>query len=221
MVSHAQLRQIHRAHRDELPFYFGLTLGYNSSFLHQSKSFNFLQNDSILSAEPGASGGIAMGLLATARLNDRFELRANPQIVIGGAKSITYRLGLPRVGEAAVQRQMLPSTLVSLPIHFKFNSDRIGNFRTYLLGGIKLDTDLSSNAAARLSEDLLKLKRNDFGLEAGIGFNFYLPFVTVSPEIKFSYGLSNIHQYDPNLRFSNALDRIQSRMIMFSIHLED
>lgn len=214
-------KQRYRPNHDDLPYYFGLTLGYNSSFLHQQKSPLFLQNDSILAVRPGSSGGITMGLLATVKMTDHLEFRANPQLIIGGSKYIDYSLGKPRPGEAALQRQTLPATLISLPLHFKFNSDRIGNFKTYLLGGIKLDTDLSSNSAARLSEDLLKLKRNDFGFEAGIGFNFYLPFVTVSPEIKFSYGLSNIHQYDPTLRFSNVLDKIQSRMIIFSIHLED
>lgn len=214
-------KQRYRPYHDDLPYYFGLTLGYNNSFLHQNKSPRFLQNDSVLSVEPGASGGITMGLLATVKMTNRFELRANPQLIIGGAKYLSYRLGPTKPGEPSFQKQSLPATLISLPIHFKFNSDRIGNFRTYLLGGIKLDTDLSSNSAARLSEDLLKLKRNDFGFETGIGFNFYLPFVTVSPEIKFSYGLSNIHQYDPNLKFSNVLDKIQSRMIIFSIHLED
>lgn len=214
-------KQRYRPNHDDLPYYFGLTLGYNSSFLHQNKSPLFLQSDSILSAEPGASGGIVMGLLATAKLTNRFEFRVNPQLIIGGSKYLSYRLGSTKPGEPAFQKQVLPATLISLPLHFKFNSDRIGNFRTYLLGGIKLDTDLSSNSAARLSQDLLKLKRNDFGIETGIGFNFYLPFVTVSPEIKFSYGISNIHQYDPALKFSNVLDRIQSRMIIFSIHLED
>jgi hypothetical protein len=48
-----------------------------------------------------------------------------------------------------------------------------------------------------------------------------LPFVTVSPEIKISYGLGNIHQLDPALKYSNVLERIQSRMLVFSIHLED
>jgi hypothetical protein len=90
-----------------------------------------------------------------------------------------------------------------------------------LLGGIKYDIDLSSNSTARNAEDMVKLKQGDFGLEAGIGFNFYLPFVTVSPEIKISYGLSNIHQTDPALKYSNVLDKIQSRMIVFSLHLED
>ncbi|WP_353548136.1 porin family protein [Sediminibacterium sp. KACHI17] len=220
-VSVLAQKQRYRPNHDDLPYYFGLTLGYNSSYLHQTKSPRFLQSDSILSVEPGASGGIVMGLLATVKMTNRFELRANPQLIIGGSKFMAYQLGPTKPGEGSFQKQTLPATLISLPVHFKFNSDRIGNFRTYLLGGIKIDTDLSSNSAARLSEDLLKLKRNDFGFETGIGFNFYLPFVTVSPEIKFSYGLSNIHQYDPTLKYSNVLDKIQSRMIIFSIHLED
>jgi Outer membrane protein beta-barrel domain len=215
-------KELYRMHREDQPYYFGITLGYNSSYLHLSKSQQFIQNnDTILVAEPGSSGGIVMGLLATARLNDHFQFRVNPQLIIGGARSINYVLGRTLPGESSNQLQSLPSTLVSFPFQFKFNSDRIGNFRTYILGGLKYDIDLSSNSGARNAEDLVKLKRGDFGLEAGIGFNFYLPFVTVSPEIKISYGLGNIHQVDPALKYSNILDRIQSRMIVFSIHLED
>ena len=61
----------------------------------------------------------------------------------------------------------------------------------------------------------------DIGFELGVGFNFYLPFVTISPEIKISNGLTNIHQVDPNLKYSRVLDQILSRMIVFSIHFED
>jgi hypothetical protein len=214
-------KQLYRLQREDQRYYFGITLGYNSSYLHQVKSNTFLASDSILTAEPGSSGGIAMGLLATGRLTDHFQVRINPQLIIGGAKTIRYTQGSTRTGEGTNAVQTLPSTLMSFPLQVKFNSDRIGNFRTYLLGGIKYDIDLSSNASTRNAEDLVKLKRNDFGLEAGIGFNFYLPFVTVSPEIKISYGLSNIHQRDAGLKYSSALDKIQSRMIVFSIHLED
>lgn len=214
-------KEIYRRNHDDLVYYFGLTLGYNYSFLHIDKSPKFLQNDSILNAEPGSSGGIAMGLMATARLSEHFQIRANPQLIIGGSKYISYNLLKSKPGEALYQNQVLPSTLVSFPIQIKFNSDRIGNFRTYLLGGLKFDTDLSSNSTARNVDDIIKLKANDIGFELGIGFNFYLPFVTVSPELKISNGLSNIHQLDPNLKYSNVLDRILSRMIVFSIHFED
>jgi hypothetical protein len=89
------------------------------------------------------------------------------------------------------------------------------------LAGAKFDIDLASNSTARNAEDLVKLKTNDFALEAGIGFNFYLPFVTFSPEIKYSYGISNIHSRDPALKYSSVFDKLQSRMITISIHLED
>ena len=214
-------KEFNRPNHDDLIYYFGITLGYNSSFLHPTKSVKFLQDDSILVAQPGASGGITLGLQGTARLSDHFQLRINPQLVIGGARYFNYTLGSKLTTEATEQKKILPSTLVSLPIHVKFNSDRIDNFRVYLLGGIRFDKDLSSNSSARNAEDLIKLKGSDFALEAGIGFNIFLPFVTISPEIKFTYGLTNLHDRDANLKYSSVFDKINSRMISFSIHFED
>lgn len=219
----SQYKELNRPNHDQYPYYFGMSISYNHSYLHPSKHPTFLQNDSVLSVEPGSSGGIALGLLGTLQLSPRFSVRANPQLIIGGAKYFSYDLKYPDAsyGESGTVKKTLPSTIVSFPFQVKFNSDRIGNFRTYLLGGVKMDMDLASNSAARNAEDLVKLKKNDFGIEAGIGFNFYFPFVTFSPELKISNGLSNIHSRDANLKFSNVLDKLQSRMIVFSIMLED
>ncbi len=214
-------KQMYRPDHDDLAYYFGITLGYNSSYLAPTKSSRFIQNDSILVAEPGASGGITLGLSATGRLSNRFQIRANPQLIIGGARSFNYTLKNPAPGESIEQKKTLPSTLISLPIHFKFNSDRIDNFRFYALAGGRIDRDLSSNSSARNAEDLIKLKPIIYSLEAGIGFNIFLPFVTISPELKFTYGGNNIHDRDINLKYSSVFDRIESRMISFSIHFED
>lgn len=221
--SFAQYIEQNRPGHDDLPYYFGMSISYNHSYLHPSKHPTFLQNDSVLVAEPGSSGGIALGLLGTLQFSNRFSFRANPQLIIGGAKYFLYDLKYPDAsfGETSSVKKTLPSTIVSFPFQMKFNSDRIGNFRTYLLGGVKYDMDLSSNSAARNAEDLVKLKSKDFGIEAGIGFNFYFPFVTFSPELKISNGLTNVHSRDANLKYSNVLDKLQSRMIVFSILLED
>ena len=217
----AQQRELNRPSHDDYKYYFGMSISYNHSYLHPSKHPKFLQDDSVLLAEPGSSGGIALGLLATLQLNPRFHLRANPQLIIGGAKYFSYTLQYPEAGGSMEEKKTLPSTIVSLPIQLKFNSDRIGNFRTYLMGGVKYDYDLASNSTARNAEDMVKLKKSDFGIEAGVGFNFYFPFVTFSPEIKFANGLTNVHSRDANLKYSNVLDKLQSRMIVFSIILED
>ncbi|MDB5192583.1 MAG: PorT family protein [Segetibacter sp.] len=220
-AGYCQPREQNRPNHDEWPYYFGMSISYNHSYLHPSKDPRFLQYDSILVAEPGSSGGIALGLVGTLQVSRRFSLRTNPQLIIGGAKYFTYHLKYPLANEQYIEKKTLPSTIVSFPFQVKFNSDRINNFRTYMMAGLKYDMDLSSNSTARNAEDMVKLKKNDYGYEAGIGFNFFFPFVTFSPELKVSNGLTNIHSRDANLKYSNVLGSLQSRMIVFSIILED
>ena len=219
-VQAQNLKILHRLERENDPFYFGLSLGYASSYLHPSKHEAFLQNDSILTAEPNRSPGYSLRLMATARLSKRFEVRANPGLILGLDRSFTYTLGSRQLFEEPVQTKIIQSNIATFPFHLKFNSDRINNFKVYVLAGVKYDFDLASNAKTRNADDLVKLKKNDFGAEVGIGFNFYLPFVTVSPEIKFSNGLSNIHARDAALKYSSVFDQLRSRMVFFTIHLE-
>ena len=129
-------------------------------------------------------------------------------------------LKYPNSLESAVEKKTLTSTIFSLPVQVKFNSDRIDNFRVYMLGGLTYDVDLASNSNERNAEDLIKLNKNDYAIEAGVGFNFFLKFVTISPELKIHNGLTNIHDRDPDLKFSNVLGNLQSRMINFSINIE-
>jgi len=213
-------KDLNRPDHDNLPYYFGLTFGYANMNLHTEKDPRFLQYDSILSVDPGSSGGFSAGLLGTLKLSNRFELRTAPQLIIGGAKTFTYSLKYPNSLEAPIEKKTLTSTIFTLPIQVKFNSDRIDNFRVYMLGGLTYDLDLASNSNERNAEDLIKLNKKDYSMEAGVGFNFFLKFVTVSPEIKIHYGLTNIHDRDPDLKFSNVLGSLQSRMINFSINIE-
>ncbi len=214
----AQGNDIHRIERDDVPYYFGLTLGYNTGFLAIQKNNKFLQDDSVLVAEPLSSRGISLGLHATAKLNDYFELKFNPQLILGGARSFSYKLKAGLDEEAI--NQTLPTTLLSFPLSFKFNSDRINNFRTYLLLGAKLDIDLSANSAERLKDNYIKLAKYDYGAEAGIGFNIFMRYFTLSPELKISYGFNNILDRDPANKYSAVFNSLQTRMIMFSLHFE-
>jgi hypothetical protein len=203
---------------DYKPYYFGITLAGNSARFHTEKHPRFLQDDSVYVAEPLNSPGFALGLSATGRLSNRFQLRFNPQLLFT-ERSIFYKLKYPELEGTDVTKK-IESVIMSFPVHLKFQSDRIGNFRVYMFGGVKADIDMASNARAKRAEDLVKIKKNDYGIEAGIGFNFFMQSFIFSPEIKISNGLGNIHSRDEALKFSSVFDRIQSRMIVFSIHLE-
>jgi hypothetical protein len=212
-------REINLPDHDAKPYYFGITLAYNTSYLHAFHNPKFLQSDTIMVAEPKNAGGFGLGLLATAHLSDRFELRINPQLIFA-SKTLRYITRHDGVLETPNPSKNIESILMSLPLQVKFKSDRIDNFRVYMMAGLKFDYDMASNSTARRAEDLVKLKAGDYGFEGGIGFNFYFKSFIFSPEIKISNGFNDIHSRDPNLKFSNVLDRLQSRMIVFSIHLE-
>ena len=212
-------RTLNMEGHDSKPYYFGITLSTASGRLNTHLHEHFLEQDSIMVAEPLSSPGFALGLLATTRLSNRFEGRFNPQLLFMD-RSISYKLRYPDRDLGTDVIQKVESVIVTLPLQVKFRSDRIGNFRVYMLGGGKLDYDLASNAQARKADDLIKLQKMDYGVEAGLGFNFYFQSFIFSPEIKISSGLNNIHARDANLKYSSVIDRIESRMIVFSIHLE-
>lgn len=204
---------------DEKPYYFGMTLGINLARFQTYLHPRFLENDSVYVAEPTNSGGFTLGLSATARLSNRFQLRFNPQLMFI-ERNIFYNLKHPDIDGLTEVTKKVESVIVSFPFQLKFQSDRIGNFRVYTLAGFKADIDMASNARAKKAEELIKIEKYDFGPEFGIGFNFFFDSFIFSPEIKISNGLRNIHARDENLRFSNVFDKIQSKMIVFSIHLE-
>lgn len=212
-------RPLNLGEHDSKPYYFGITLSTNLSRFQSELHPRFLSQDSIQVAEPLNGGGFALGLLGTLKLTNRFEARFNPQLAFLD-RGIHYKLKYADFDQNMVKDQKVESVLVTLPLQLKFNSDRIGNFRVYMLGGGKVDYDLASNARARKADDILKLDKADYGLEGGIGFNFYFPSFIFSPEIKISNGIRNIHARNPGLQYSNVLDKMQSRMIVFSIHLE-
>jgi hypothetical protein len=214
----AQHRELNLYDHDSKPYYFGITLGANMSRFQTGLHSRFLENDSVYIAEPENSKGFALGLLATARLSDRFQLRFNPQLMFT-ERNIFYKLKHPEGGATDITKT-IESVIVTFPVQVKLQSDRIGNFRVYMMTGIKGDIDLASNARAKKAEDLVKIKKFDYGVELGMGFNFFFQSFIFSPEIKISNGLNNIHSRDANLKYSSVFDKIQSRMIVFSIHLE-
>lgn len=201
---------------DAKPYYFGITLAANQSFFKLKHSTAFLADDSTMIAEPLKTMGFNLGLLANARLSEHFDLRFNPQLLFA-SKNLYYRDTYPKPEST---EKKIESILLSFPLQLKFKSDRIGNMRVYVIGGLKYDYDLASNARARRAENLIKIQKGDYGYEVGAGFEFYFESFIFSPEFKISNGFGNVLVKDPNLRYANVIEKLQSRMIVFSIHLE-
>ena len=215
----SQLREgVNLPDHDNKPYHFGINLGYNKSHFSFTHHPYFLQRDTIMDVESVNSSGINLAWLVNFRINDHFDIRIHPLDLTFSEKVFEYTEKF--TGDTSYVQKKVQSIMLSFPVHVKFSSDRINNFKVYTLGGVKFDYDLTSNAGARKAEDLLKLKKGDISVEVGLGFHFYFPVFVLTPEIKLSSGLLNLHSRDESLRYSNVIDKINSKMITFSLTVE-
>jgi len=218
----AQFRDgVNLPNHDNVPYYFGIALGYNTSHYNITHHPYFLDRDTVQSVESQNSGRVHLGIYATLQASKHLDIRFYPLYLIFSEKKFLYTLKYPEPGDNnLVQTQKVESIVMSFPLQVKLKSDRIGNFRVYSMAGIKYDFDLASNAGATNGQSMVKVKKSDFGYELGIGFQFFTRMVILSPEIKMSYGLSNVHARDETLKYSNVIDQMHSRMLMFTLHIE-
>ncbi len=217
-VCMAQLRDnINQETHDDKPFHFGINIGFNRSHFNFTHHPRFLQYDTIMDVESVNSAGINLAWLVNLRMSNHFDLRLHPLDLTFAEESFLYN---EKYTEDSNVEKKVQSITLSFPFQFAFSSDRINNFKVYTIAGGKFDYDLASNATARKAEDLVKLKPFDFSVEVGLGFHIYFPYFVLSPEIKLSSGITNLHSRDPNLRYSNVIDKINSRMVTFSFTVE-
>ena len=217
----SQERTINLPNHDQKPYYFGIVLGYNSSHYNVTHHPDFLFRDTILSVESQNAGRIHLGIMANWQVSNRFDIRFYPLHLIFSEKRFKYTQSIPNPGDNQLEyTKKVESIVMSFPLQVRLKSDRINNFRVYSLLGVKYDFDLASNAGARNAEEIVKVKKSDFGVEAGVGFQFFFKYFILSPEIKISQGLTNVHMRDESLKYSNVIDQLKSRMILFSLHFE-
>ena len=226
LIGFSQIRErYNQEDHDEKFIRFGINLGANRSHFSFTHHPVFLQQaplDSITVVESVNSTGINLAWLVNIRLSNHFDIRTYPVNLTFTERNFLYNLTYPDrpAGENFVTEKKTQSISLSIPVQVKFSSDRINNFKVYMIAGGKVEYDLASNAGARKAEDQIKLKKLDYGVEAGLGFHFYFPMFVFTPEIKMGWGIGNLHSRDTNLKFSNVIDKINSRTISFSLTVE-
>ncbi len=214
LPAHAQTRIPNMPEHDSKWYYFGITFGFNYASFRTAASPSFAHTDTFLQVQPQWGPGFNLGIMGNLKLSNFIDLRFIPSLVFS-EKSFKTR-NMAREEEVL----NIESIYMNLPLQLKFKSDRIHNFRFYGLLGGKFDYDLSANARSRRQDEKLRVKAIDVGAEVGIGLEFYYPNFIFSPELKLGQGFINTHAPDNNIPLSNTIDRINSRMITFSIHLE-
>ena len=215
----AQGKQIKNNPRyDRKPLDFGFSIGLNYIDLRTRTLPN-------LSTElPGyyrvyseTSPGYSIRIISKLRLSDHWDLRFSP-----GYAFTLRTLRFDVLNQFTLERELverqIESSFLEFPMYMKFRADRIGNYRLYLLAGPKYNLDLSSDEDVE-DDRVFKLKSNEINYDLGVGVDLYFEFFKFSPQIIYSFGITN-QKVDDDTFLAAGLEGVYTRALLINFTFE-
>ncbi|GHT72704.1 hypothetical protein AGMMS50262_02210 [Bacteroidia bacterium] len=204
---------------DQKLYHFGISVGLNVQDLVVTNAGVPTENDETWFATiPDFSPGFSVGLLADLYLNPVMNLRFTPMLHFGD-KTFEF---VEQDKKQESFRATIRSNYLMLPLEIKYRSLRLNNYRPYLITGAFTAFDLG-----RKTDEALYFKMMNYGLTIGIGCDFYLQIVKIAPELRFSFGLTDIVEHnrtdltDNSLRkYSDSVKKGTTRMISLTFNFE-
>lgn len=170
-----------------------------------------------ISSNPTA--GFAIGFVGNRKITNNLDLRLTPSLVFTERKiKYSYTVDDPIV-------KKVNATMIDLPLGLKLKSDRLMNFRAYMLGGLKYSIDMASAKKqdnSLVGDELSKFVNNQktfLSYEAGAGMDFYFSFFKMSTELKVSQSFKNLIIHE-NTAFAYPIDKAKLRHFTFSLFFE-
>jgi hypothetical protein len=200
---------------DDKPIHFGFLVGLNYSTLQMRLNAPAVYaNDTMRYIDPNWGPGFQLGVISDLRMNEHMTLRFTPTLMFS-QRNLQYSFENPLYDI----RKAIQVANVDLPLNIKWRSDRINNYRVYLISGFKYSIDMASQQRVVEDVERVKLMRHDFAYELGIGVDLYLPFFKLSPELKFSQGMRNLMVPEAH-KYAASILGLQSRSIIISFNFE-
>ena len=201
---------------DSKSYYFGITLGLNSSNFKPFRSREFLLSDSIRTVESLQGPGFNLGVVTNLKIGDYFDFRFLPTLSFA-ERNINYEKA-SRL--QPYSQRKVESVFVELPFQIRYKSAPYRDKRLFVVAGVKYGFDVASDSRSKQAETLVKIAPNDFAFEYGAGIQIFFPFFIFSPEFKVSQGIGNTLIFNSNLEESTVLEKILSRTFTISFHFE-
>jgi hypothetical protein len=212
--------------------HFGFAIAYNKTDFRIHTVKNSLLPDTLIGGVKygmktiytRADPGFALGIISDFRLNQYLRLRCTPNISFA-SRNLEYTLQNDNRDSTKIFKKSIESSFIILPLELKLQSKRLDNFGAFILlgGGYTLDLvskkKASSIGGANQLDDAVQLKRDDYFYSAGAGVDFYLQYFKLGLELKVLQGTKNLLQPNNNI-FSNSIEKVNSKMAIFSITFE-
>lgn len=191
---------------DERKLTYGFMIGLHSSMYQVKYSDKFLNLNSLHSVTPDWSGGVSLGFIVNYKLAEFFDLRLTPKVGFYENR-LQYRYI-----DKPTDELLIETTMVEFPLLLKYKSERRGNVRMYMIGGVNPSLEASGRKNLEEGDETLEVLDSNISLEAGFGFDLYYPLFKFSPELRFSRGIVNILNNTTNT-YGEPLQRVNTNTI--------
>lgn len=187
---------------------YGFLIGIHSGIYQIKYSDKFVTRDldTVSAVLPKWSQGFTLGFIVNYRLTEFLDLRLTPQVAFYENKIRYQFTNDPPIDES------VESTVVEFPVLFKYKSERRGNVRMYMIGGVKPGIEASGKKNVDQTKPALEIKQANLNIEAGFGFDLYYPLFKFSPEIRFSRGIVDMLGNRTN-EFGQPIQRVNTNTI--------
>jgi Outer membrane protein beta-barrel domain len=159
--------------------------------------------------------GFNVGLIGDLRLHEYINLRFEPGLYYT-QRNLNYS-GFTDKNDALRE---VKSTYIHFPLLLKFSSERTGNIRPFLVGGVSATLNLSSNSKTKEDnlQERFRVKPWTKNYEVGFGIDLYLEYFKFSPSIRGVFGFNDelIRDNDPNSPWTGNIDALKTRAIFIN-----
>jgi len=209
--------------------HFGFTVGLN--LMDMGFTRNYEAEDFLYADLSHLQPGFQVSIVSDARINKSWNLRFLPGISFGSRDIYFYEYNDGSVGDPAdiphvANPVPLGPAFLDFPLHLKYRSKRVNNYRPYVVGGLNFRYDMSSKKPGVYDSDsneYVKFRRGDVYFEFGFGIDSYLRYFKFAPELKVAVGMMNMIDSKGRTghpEFANSISYAQSYIIMLNFHFE-
>jgi len=205
---------------DERRYHFGFMLGYNVAdfYIDRTPEYNF--ENGLLAVNTTNQPGFNLGIITSLNVTKNISLRFLPTLTFQD-RELIYRFQMGADSTRTFAKRV-ESTFIDFPLNVKLRTDRVGNFAAYAVAGGRFAIDMQSQrdvVNVLLEEQIVKTERNDWSLEFGGGFDFFLKYFKFGIELKMLVGQPNM-LIDDGTPFSAPLNSLRTRAFMISFTFE-
>lgn len=200
---------------DKKPLSWGYFLGFNQY------DFKFEYNEDLKDILVDNSFGFHLGLVGDVRINDYFNLRLEPGVFFS-TRNLRYDESYfagQDFNDSDLLREV-KSTYVHIPLLLKASTKRINNFKPFIVGGVSMALNLSSNEdnPDDNSAGQFRMTKNTYFYELGFGIDLYLLYFKFTPSIRGIFAINDevIRDNDPNSPWTGNIAKMQTRGVFIN-----